>query len=114
MEVQRFDSNGRFCRVVTCQGIVYFSGHVAKGEGIAAQARALLKRMDELFDQYGTSKEDLLSVTLYFANISMIDEFNLVWDEWVSQENAPTRCTFGCQLQGDFLVEMSVIATKKQ
>ena len=105
-EIKRYDSAPRSSRVVIHDGVVYFGGHGARPEfkTITEQTEALLARMEELFDQYGTDKEHLLTATLYLADMSLFDEMNAVWDRWIPEGCAPTRACVEAKMSQEYLL----------
>lgn len=103
MEIKRYDTNARMSRVVVHNGVAYFCGHVASPEhqGVAAQTKALLARMEELLEQFGSDKHHMLTATIYMKDISKAPEMNQVWDAWVPEGTAPARCCVQAPLAGD-------------
>ena len=93
---------------------VYLAGQVAleaAGESIEKQTRDILHRSDRLLEQAGTSKQKLLSATIWLTNIGDFDEMNSVWDNWVAPGNAPARACVESKLAApQFNVEIGVIA----
>lgn len=117
MEIIRYDAGPRMSRVVEYNGVLYFGGHVShpKFKGIREQTEALTQRLDELFEEYGTDKDHMLSAMIHMKDISMIQEMNVVWEEWINDGNAPSRTCVEVELAEDYiLLEITVVAAKKQ
>ena len=114
--VEFFESGATFSRVVKHNGVLYFCGHVdgKKGATIQDQARNLLERYEALFEQYGTDKEHLLSVTIYIADIDLVADLNEVYNQWVVPGKAPARVCVEAKIPAGYLFEMSVIAAEKE
>jgi enamine deaminase RidA (YjgF/YER057c/UK114 family) len=69
--------------------------------------------MDDTLAQCGVTKDALVSVTIYLADMSGFAEMNEVWDAWVSKGHAPGRATVEAKLAyPEMLVEMTAIAAK--
>jgi enamine deaminase RidA (YjgF/YER057c/UK114 family) len=60
----------------------------------------------------GTGKERLLKVNVFLRNIDVgADDFNAVWDEWISKDHLPVRTTIEAKLmRPELLVEVDCIA----
>lgn len=69
MTIQRHDTKSRMSRAVIHQGVAYLCGQVAGPEArngdIAAQTESMLARVDALLKEIGSSREQLLSATVY-------------------------------------------------
>ena len=95
-EIKRLHTGKRISRVVIHNGIVYLAGIIAlqkHGQSVAEQARDILALVDRLLAEAGTDKTRLLTVTVWLADMRRAEEFNLVWDEWVPEGEAPARAT---------------------
>ena len=98
MKITRYDSHGRASRVVEYNGVLYFEVHVAadaknRPMTMKEQASALLKRYDELLEKFGSSKRHILRAEIIIRNVSLLDEFNVAWEEWVEEGYQPARVT---------------------
>jgi len=83
----------------------------AKGESVTAQTQDILKAIDGLLKEAGTDKSQLLTATIWLADIGDFAEMNKVWDGWVSNGNSPTRACVESKLASpDFTVEIAVSA----
>ena len=114
MEILRYDTGATMSRVTEVNGLLFFSGHVAaQGETMEEQANALFARFDELFAQFGTHKDRMVMATIYMPDIAQKEEFNAVWDKWITPGCAPARACVQAGL-GDtpYRMEISVIAAK--
>ena len=116
MEIQRFDSTGRYSRVVCHNGVLYLSGvtMASAGESVEEQTKAVLARIEELLEAHGSDKEHMLSTTIYLKDIADFNGMNSVWDPWVAKGKEPARACVEARLATDSIkVEMSVIAAVK-
>lgn len=113
MEVKRYEVMTRMSKAVVHGDTVYLCGQVATDPkaGIKEQTATTLEKIDALLDSVGTSKDRLLSATVYLANMGHFNEMNEVWDAWVSPGNAPARACVEARLaRPEYLVEISVTA----
>jgi enamine deaminase RidA (YjgF/YER057c/UK114 family) len=112
--IRRIDPGARMSGAVVRGDTVYLSGQVALdagGESVTAQTKNILDRIDVLLEKAGTNKSNLLSASIWLADISTFAEFNAVWDGWVDPEASPARATVESKLAApQFTVEIAVIA----
>jgi enamine deaminase RidA (YjgF/YER057c/UK114 family) len=80
--------------------------------GIYEQTQRALKRIDESLAMAGTDKSRILSAIVYIADITLKEEMNKAWDEWVDRANPPMRACLGVDLEPPHLVEIVVTATQ--
>lgn len=107
----------RLSKVVVHDGVAYISGQVpwdAQSESIENQTKDVLKKIDEILKDAGTSKQNLLSATIWLTDMSDFDGFNTVWDAWIPEGREPARACVGAPLaqlkEHEFNVEVAVIA----
>jgi enamine deaminase RidA (YjgF/YER057c/UK114 family) len=111
MNVKRHNAGPRMSGAVVHGNTVYLAGQVADGPTVKAQTEAVLKKIDDLLAATGSNKAQLLSATIYLADIRGYDEMNAVWDAWVSAGNTPARATVEARLASPkYLVEIMVTA----
>ncbi len=112
MSVKRIQVGPRLSQAVVHGNTVYCAGVVAGDEPTTkAQTEAILKKIDGLLAAAGTSKSNLLSATVYLADMKTYDQMNAAWDAWVDPVNTPARATVETKLaQSKFLVEIMVTA----
>jgi enamine deaminase RidA (YjgF/YER057c/UK114 family) len=112
MSVKRIQVGPRLSQAVVHGNTVYLAGIVAGDEPTTkAQTEAILKKIDGLLAAAGTNKSNLLSATVYLADMKTYDQMNAAWDAWVDPVNTPARATVEAKLaQAKFLVEIMVTA----
>lgn len=113
MTIERQHVGERMSRIVKHNGIVYLSGQVPKDAAtdITEQTVTMLDKVDELLLEAGSSREHLLSVTIFLKTMNDFSAMNAVWDLWVPEGHAPARtCVEGAMARNELLVEISVIA----
>lgn len=111
MAIKRIKAGDRMSQAVIHNSVVYTAGQVAKGETVTDQTKQILSQIDELLAEAGTSKENMLTATIWLSDISTFAEMNLVWDVWVPKGNAPARACVESKLAlKEFYVEIQVSA----
>ncbi|WP_439887809.1 RidA family protein [Pseudomonas sp. MBLB4123] len=113
MNISRYETSARMSRVVVHNHTAYLCGQVAedRSAGIAEQTRTMLAKVDALLESVGSSREQILSATLYLKDMALFAEMNSVWDNWVPAGHAPARaCVEASMASPELLVEISVIA----
>jgi enamine deaminase RidA (YjgF/YER057c/UK114 family) len=114
--ITRTDIGPRMSQVVSHGDTLYLAGQVAAdfSADIKEQTRSVLAKIDALLAPAGSSKENLLSVTIYIRDMKDFAAMNEIWDGWVPQGQTPARaCVQAPMALPDILVEMSVIAAKR-
>ena len=79
--IQRLAEERRLSGAVVHAGTVYLAGQVADDPSLDAegQTRDILRQVDHLLDAAGTSKEFLLSVQIFLADMADFDGMNRAW-----------------------------------
>lgn len=109
--IKRIQPGQRICQAVVVNGIVTTSGITAEGGNTETQTRDILKQVDALLSEAGTTKSRLISASIWLSDIGNFDQLNRAWDEWVDKDNVPVRATVQSTLfSPDLLVEIQVSA----
>ena len=114
--IERQETKQRMSRIVKHNGTVYLCGQVCAdaSKDIAEQTQTMLDKVDLLLDQAGSSREHMLSATIYIKDMKDFSEMNAVWDAWVPEGHAPARaCVEASMAREALLVEISVVAAEK-
>ncbi|WP_022940759.1 RidA family protein [Psychromonas hadalis] len=115
--IQRLQSKARMSRIVKHNGTIYLCGQVCSDatKDITEQTQTMLDKVDELLIEAGSSRESVLSATIYVKCMSQhFSAMNAVWDAWVPEGFAPARaCVEASMAREALLVEISVIAAEK-
>ena len=83
------------------------SGELAAGD-IATQTRLTLSNVQRVLVEAGATMRDVVSVTIYLADVDDWAAMNTVYTEFFSSP-FPSRTAVGCSLR-DILVEISAVA----
>lgn len=114
MEIKRSLSNGTYHDVVECGNMVYIAGKTSKEKGLEAQARDVIRIINERLELAGSDKNHILRATVFLKHISDFQAMNAIWKEWFDQEHAPVRATVEANMaHEDILIEIVVDAVKK-
>lgn len=95
-------------------GVIYLAGQVAEDltAGMKAQTQDVLRQIDALLAQCGSSKSCILSCTIYITDMALKAAMDEAWMAWVDQTRPPARATVEARLGANVLVEMMLTAAK--
>jgi reactive intermediate/imine deaminase len=113
------ESNGHYSPCIVHNGTVYISGQLPVDpvtkqipEGIEAQTRMVLDKIDTIVRAAGSSREKIIQVRIYLSDIEDWEKVNLIYSAFF-WEHKPVRCVvpvgklhYGC------LIEAEAIACK--
>ncbi|SHK09300.1 Enamine deaminase RidA, house cleaning of reactive enamine intermediates, YjgF/YER057c/UK114 family [Roseomonas rosea] len=85
-----------------------------KEPSLLAQTRGALRALDTRLEAAGSHRSLVLSATVYITDMSQKAEMNQAWLEWVDMENPPQRACLGVALEGEDLVEITVVAALRE
>ncbi len=110
---------GAYSPAVRAGDLIFVSGQVPIdpqtreliGEDVGTQTRAVLRNLERVLGWAGATLDDVVSVTVYLADIGDWDDFNAVYRD-VFRVPYPTRTTVGAGLHG-FLVEINAVAQRR-
>lgn len=80
--IRRLQPEGRLCGAVVHGGVVYLAGQVADDATLDAESQTadVLRQIDALLTEAGTSKARLLSVQVFLADMDDLAAMNRAWD----------------------------------
>lgn len=111
MTIKRLKAGDRMSQAVIHNSTVYTAGQVATGESVTVQTTEILSQIDTLLAEADTSKQNMITATIWLSDISNFAEMNQVWDAWVPKGNAPARACVESKLaREELLVEIQVSA----
>ena len=109
--IDRIDTGQRMSKIVKHNGVAYLCGQVGAGQDVTEQTLDCLSRVDALLTQAGSSREQMLQVIIWLADMSDFDAMNAVWDAWVPEGHAPARACGEARLaRPELKVEIIVTA----
>lgn len=100
MAIRRLAEEGRLSGAVVHGGLVWLAGQVADDASLDAEGQTadILAQIDALLAEAGTSKRNLLSVTVVLADIGDAPAMNRAWDRWLDPAAKPARMTIQAPL----------------
>lgn len=112
--IERLHTGPRMSKIVRHAGIVYLCGQTSSGSkaaDIREQTREVLSRVDALLGEAGSTRERILSATVYLRDMVDFPLMNEVWEAWLPPACAPARTTVAARLATpELLVEITVMA----
>ena len=81
---------------------------------LVGQTQQTLATLEENLIELGSDKTRILSAQVFIANIDDKPVMDAVWREWIGNnpEHWPQRACLGVDLGGNWLIEVTVTATK--
>ena len=113
--IERLQVATRYSEAAIFNGVVYLAGQVPNDvtQGIEGQTAEVLAMIDDLLAQSGSSKNHLLSVTIYLKDMADYAGMNSVWDSWLNKGFAPPRACVQAALANPlWKVEVVVVAAQ--
>jgi enamine deaminase RidA (YjgF/YER057c/UK114 family) len=109
--IQRFGDSPRWSDVVVHRGVARWV-EVADDLscGTAGQVTQILAQTDATLAQLGATRDSLLQVLIFLADLTDSTELNRQWDAWIPTGQAPVRACVGAALAARCQVEMVVTA----
>jgi enamine deaminase RidA (YjgF/YER057c/UK114 family) len=101
--IERIGAGVRSSRIVKHNGVAYITGQVAEGDTIQEQVQTCLDKIDALLIEAGSSREKMLRVTIWLADMADFAGLNEVWNAWVPEGQAPARACGEAKLARDIL-----------
>ena len=101
--IERIDAGVRSSKIVKHNGVAYITGQVAEGDTIQEQVQTCLDKIDALLIEAGSSREKMLRVTIWLADMADFAGLNEVWNAWVPEGHAPARACGEAKLARDIL-----------
>jgi len=113
-QIQRFEVGPRMSQAVMHGDMIFLAGQVNnQAKDVAGQTRGILEQIDSLLAAAGSSKERIVSATIYLADIGTFAQMNTAWEAWVPKGATPARTTVEAKLAApEYVVEITVTAVK--
>ena len=99
---------GPYSPGISVKDHIWLSGQVdVSADGIEAQTRGTLAKVDGLLAAANSSKTDLVKVTVLLADIGFYPTVNEIYSEWLGDVMPPARAAYGvADLPGGALIEI--------
>ena len=99
---------GPYSPGISVKDHIWLSGEVdVSADGIEAQTRGTLAKVDGLLAAANSSKTDLVKVTVLLADIGFYPKVNEIYSEWLGDVMPPARAAYGvADLPGGALIEI--------
>ncbi|MCE2575571.1 RidA family protein [Komagataeibacter sp. FNDCR2] len=113
MTILRLQPEERLAGAVVHGGVVYLAGQVADDPTLDAQGQTadILRQIDALLAEAGTSSARLLSVQIFLRDMNDMAAMNRAWDAWLDPRCKPARATVEARLADPrWKVEITAIA----
>jgi len=114
MQIKRIESSARMSQAVVANGFVFLAGQVATDPSTAdveVQTRQVLAEIDRLLALAGSSKQKILTATIYLSDVASFADMNRAWEAWVPADAKPARATVEAALVApQYKVEIQVTA----
>lgn len=113
MSIRRIEPGARMSQAVVANGFVFLAGQVATdtSANVEGQTRQVLGEIDRLLALAGTSKDKLVSATIYLADVAAFADMNKAWEAWVPASGKPARATVEAKMVApEYRVEIQVVA----
>ena len=113
-QIQRFEVGPRMSQAVVYGDTIYLAGQVNNSaKDVTGQTSAVLEQIDTLLAAAGSSKERIVTATIYLTDIKTFSQMNTAWEAWVPKGATPARTTLEANLAApEYLVEITVVAVK--
>jgi enamine deaminase RidA (YjgF/YER057c/UK114 family) len=110
-DIQRIGDSPRWSDVVIHAGVAQWV-EVANDitQDAHSQIRQILSQIDATLDQIGSSRNHLLQILIYLADLNDAPILNELWDAWVPRGHAPIRACVQAGLGKGCLAEMIISA----
>lgn len=115
MEIKRYDTNPRMSMAVVHGDTIYLAGQTADdtSQDMAGQTRQVLAKIEAMLSKVGSDKSKILTASVYVSDMSLFNQMNKVWDDWVEPDHTPARCTVEAKISTpQKLVEIICIAAR--
>jgi enamine deaminase RidA (YjgF/YER057c/UK114 family) len=95
--ITRFGGAHRYSDVVIHNNVAYLSGIVPTdlSNNIFGQTSEVLNILDNTLKSINSSKDNILSMTIYLKDASLYEDVNVIYDKWIYNSPPPARATIG-------------------
>ena len=110
--ITRIDDTTHNSNIIINNRVVYLSNICSRdGNSVYEQTKNVLEIIDKNLKCVGTSKNEILTMSIYLSNIQTHDEMKLAYNEWVAQGFAPAITILGaCLIDPNSKIEVALCA----
>ena len=109
--IRRIGSSPRWSDVVVHRGVARWVEVAEDGsQDVRGQVAQVLAQINATLSQINSSREHLLEVLIFVADLHDVGVLNELWDAWVPSGRAPIRACVQAGLAAGYKVEMIVTA----
>jgi len=111
--ITRLAEEGRLSGAVVHAGCVYLAGQVADDVTLDTEGQTadVLRQIDALLLAAGTTKQHMLTMQIFIADMADFPAMNRAWDAWMDPAHKPARMTVEAKLANPaWRVEITGIA----
>ncbi len=112
---------GPYVHAVEANGLIFTSGQLGLipdtgvlAEGVEAQAHQSLKNLQTVLEAAGSDLEHVVKTSVFLDDINDFAKVNEVYAQYFQGETPARSCVEVAKLPKDGLVEIEVIAVKKE
>lgn len=115
MSIERIGTTKRWSDVVIYNKTLYLVEIPTNiNQPLREQSIELLQLIEKSLNTNNSDKSLILSATIFLKDITQIEIFNSIWDDWIPNGTAPSRACIEANLANkDYLVEIQLIAAIK-
>ena len=116
MDIKRIGTTKRWSDLTLHNNTLYLVEVPSKtlAGSFIEQTEEVLNSIEQILATNGSGKDSILMTTIYLSDITNIDLFNQVWDNWLPEGSEPVRACVEVKLaKSQYLVELQVVAALK-
>jgi 2-iminobutanoate/2-iminopropanoate deaminase len=111
---------GTYSQGVVWRDMILFSGQIGIDpetsqllEGFDNQLEQVLKNIDGLLESEGITREDILKTSIFMTDLGQFSKVNAAYEKYFKQPYPARSCVEVPRLPKDAVIEIEVIAAKK-
>jgi enamine deaminase RidA (YjgF/YER057c/UK114 family) len=115
MPITRHEQSEIYSKAVEANGFVFTAGIVPSdlSRDVKGQTEEVLREIDRLLALCGSNRANVVSATIWLADIRHRESMNEAWKAWTGGKDAPVRaCVEAKLVDPRMLVEIGVVAVK--
>lgn len=116
MSIKRIEPTIWWSEAIIYNGLIFYTSVPINLDGNTyEQTGSALSAIDQLLARVQSNKSYILDATIFLASKNDLAEMNRAWDEWVTPNVAPVRCTVSAALMHEkYRVEIKIVAAQRK